>query len=166
MNEKGGIGFRAVEVVWECRSAPSWISLLPLCPLCKYLTSLPRAKALLTHRTSCLQAPGELFWLISIGFRDIPLGSSVAQGLTIIRRLLPGDEDYAFHVLDVVLALFTPRFLSTVAPPTILEKGRCDAIKPFLNCAIHSNRGVYLGPAMSRWNRSCDASHFCFLARG
>jgi hypothetical protein len=75
-----------------------------------------RPKALLTHRTSCLQAPGELFWLISIGFRDIPLGSSVAQGLTIIRRLLPGDEDYAFHVLDVVLALFTPRFLYSSAP--------------------------------------------------
>ena len=71
----------------------------------------------------------------------------VAQGLTILRRLLPGDEDHAFQVLESVLAVLTPQFLGTVAPPSIWEKGGWSVVRPFLDYAIRPNREVYIGPS-------------------
>ncbi|KAG0695867.1 hypothetical protein DFH29DRAFT_247350 [Suillus ampliporus] len=81
--------------------------------------------------------------------RHIPGTSAdlwTAQGLTILERQLPGEEEHAFHILEAILSVFTPQFLSTVAPPSILEKGGWGVIKPFLDYAIRPNREVYIGP--------------------
>jgi len=71
----------------------------------------------------------------------------VAQGLTILRRLLPGDEDHALYILEAVLIVLGPQFLGAPAFLSISEKGGWDLIKPFLNFAIRPNQEVYLGPS-------------------
>lgn len=71
----------------------------------------------------------------------------VAQGLTILTRLLPGDEDHALHVLEAVLAVLTPQFLGTLALPSIWEKGGWNVIKPLLDFAIRPNQKLCLGPS-------------------
>ncbi|KAG1739496.1 uncharacterized protein EDB91DRAFT_1135674 [Suillus paluster] len=82
--------------------------------------------------------------------RHIPGTSAdlwVAQGLTILERQLPGEEEHAFHVLEPVLAVLTTQFLGTMAPPGILEKGGWGVIEPFLDHAIRPSREVYIGPS-------------------
>ncbi|OJA14761.1 hypothetical protein AZE42_06234 [Rhizopogon vesiculosus] len=101
------------------------------------------------EQAACRSLPSFLAYFHRLS-RHIP-GTSpdlwVAQGLLILRNLLPGDEDHAFHVLEVVLAVLTPQFIGTLAPPSIWERGGWNAIKPFLDYAIRPNREVYISPS-------------------
>lgn len=71
----------------------------------------------------------------------------VAQGVTILERQLPGEEEHAFYMLEAILAIFTPQFLGAMAPPSIWEKGGWSIIKPFLDYAIRPNQEVYIAPS-------------------
>ncbi|KAG1810852.1 uncharacterized protein BJ212DRAFT_1376342 [Suillus subaureus] len=71
----------------------------------------------------------------------------VAQGVAILERQLPGEEEQAFQILGAILAILTPQFLGSMAPPSIWEKGGWRVIKPFLDYAIRPNREVYIAPS-------------------
>ncbi|KAG2075187.1 hypothetical protein BDR04DRAFT_1092054 [Suillus decipiens] len=71
----------------------------------------------------------------------------VAQGVAILERQLPGEEEHAFHTLGAVLTTLTPEFLRGMAPPSIWEKGGWSVIRPFLDYAICPNREVYITPS-------------------
>ncbi|KAG1781002.1 hypothetical protein EV702DRAFT_1250552 [Suillus placidus] len=71
----------------------------------------------------------------------------VAQGVTILERQLPGEEERTFCMLKAILAILTPQFLGAMAPPGIWEKGRCSILKPFLDYAIRLNQEVYIAPS-------------------
>lgn len=71
----------------------------------------------------------------------------VAQGVAILERQLPGEEDHVFHTLGVILATLTPEFLGAMAPPSIWEKGGWSVIRPFLDYAIYPNREVSITPS-------------------
>ncbi|KAG2125791.1 hypothetical protein DEU56DRAFT_823777 [Suillus clintonianus] len=71
----------------------------------------------------------------------------VAQGVAILERQLPGEEEHTFQVIQAVLAVLTPQFLGTMAPSSIWEKGGWTVIKPFLDYAICPNQEVYISPS-------------------
>ncbi|KAG1751936.1 hypothetical protein EDD22DRAFT_850671 [Suillus occidentalis] len=71
----------------------------------------------------------------------------VAQGVTILERQLPGEEEHAFYMLEAILAILTPQFLGAMAPPSIWEKGGWSVLKPFLDYAIRPNQEVYIAPS-------------------
>ncbi|KAG2140224.1 uncharacterized protein EDB93DRAFT_1209758 [Suillus bovinus] len=71
----------------------------------------------------------------------------VAQGVAILERQLPGEEEHAFQILGSILAILTPQFLGAMAPPSIWEKGGWSVIKPFLDYTIRPNREVYIAPS-------------------
>lgn len=71
----------------------------------------------------------------------------VAQGVAILERQLPGEEEHAFQILEAILTILTPQFLGAMALPSIWEKGGWGVIKPFLDYAIRPNREVYIAPS-------------------
>ncbi|KAG1766618.1 hypothetical protein EV702DRAFT_791069 [Suillus placidus] len=71
----------------------------------------------------------------------------VAQGVTILERQLPGEEEHAFQILGAILAILTPQFLGAMALPSIWEKGGWSVIKPFLDYTIRPNWEVYIAPS-------------------
>jgi len=71
----------------------------------------------------------------------------VAQGVAILERQLPGEEEHAFQILEAILAILTPQFLGAIAPHSIWEKGGWRVIKPFLDYAIRPNRDSYIAPS-------------------
>ncbi|KAG1899621.1 uncharacterized protein F5891DRAFT_1037494 [Suillus fuscotomentosus] len=71
----------------------------------------------------------------------------VAQGVAILERQLPGEEEHAFQILGAILGILTPQFLGAMAHPSIWEKGGWSVIKPFLDYTIRPNREVYIAPS-------------------
>ncbi|KAH9922952.1 uncharacterized protein B0H18DRAFT_1016327 [Fomitopsis serialis] len=73
----------------------------------------------------------------------------MAQALAILSRLLPGDEEAARHIVDLVTSLITPSFMGArgwTVPPVIWRKGGMDAIKPFLAYSLRPKEHAYIGP--------------------
>lgn len=71
----------------------------------------------------------------------------VAQGVAILERQLPGEEEHAFQILGAILRILTPQFLGAMAHPSLWEKGGWSVIKPFLDYIIRPNREVYIAPS-------------------
>ncbi|KAG6829441.1 hypothetical protein H0H87_011396 [Tephrocybe sp. NHM501043] len=75
-----------------------------------------------------------------------------AQALSIILKLLPGDEDIAAQIADDVFSLITPEWLGTLsilAPPAIWERGGMLVIKPFVAYTLRPHREFSIGPTSS-----------------
>lgn len=72
-----------------------------------------------------------------------------AQALTILLRLLPGDEEFAFRVVEDLSSLVTPSWVTALgiqAPPVIWDRGCMVVIKPFLTHTLRPQSGIYVGP--------------------
>ncbi|KZT69607.1 hypothetical protein DAEQUDRAFT_765434 [Daedalea quercina L-15889] len=75
----------------------------------------------------------------------------MAQALAIMNRLLPGDEESARRIVELVTGLVTPEFMNVrgwTVPPVIWEGGGMDSIKPFLEFSLRPRVDAYIGP---RW---------------
>ena len=67
----------------------------------------------------------------------------LAQGFSILTRLIPGDESPALAMTENCTSLVTPHFagLDSQLPPITT-----DILKPFFEHTIRPNPGVYIGP--------------------
>ncbi|KAJ6612794.1 hypothetical protein B0H10DRAFT_2051136 [Mycena sp. CBHHK59/15] len=84
----------------------------------------------------------------------------MAQALSILSRLLPGDEEFALQVAGDILDLITPQWAVSHGlnvPQSVWDKGGLSVIKPFLSRAIRPREDVHIGP----W---CMSSHSIKLA--
>lgn len=72
----------------------------------------------------------------------------IAQALSILSGLVPGDEEFGQKVLEQALDMITPEFMNQMGwhvPPMIWEREGLAVIKPFLDC-FQQSEGVYVGP--------------------
>ncbi|KAG6902415.1 hypothetical protein C0995_000341 [Termitomyces sp. Mi166 len=72
-----------------------------------------------------------------------------AQALSILSKLLPGDEEIALQVMDDILSLVTPEWLDGLGirtPPVIWDRGGMNVIKPFVVHAIRPHNDIHIGP--------------------
>ncbi|KAG6890583.1 hypothetical protein C0992_000401 [Termitomyces sp. T32_za158] len=73
----------------------------------------------------------------------------MAQALSILSKLLPGDEDFALEVINDISGLITPEWLEGLGiqtPPVIWDRGGINLVKPFLVHAIRPHRDIHIGP--------------------
>ncbi|KAG5352948.1 hypothetical protein C0989_011853 [Termitomyces sp. Mn162] len=76
----------------------------------------------------------------------------MAQALSILLKLLPGDEAFALEVVDDITSLITPEWLSGLeiqAPPIIWDRGGLDVVRPFVIHAIQPHNDTHIGPTSS-----------------
>ncbi|GLB38569.1 putative RPAP1-like, C-terminal [Lyophyllum shimeji] len=74
-----------------------------------------------------------------------------AQGLAILAKLLPGDEDFAAQTADELLGLVGPRWATKAgiqSPSAVWERSGMAVIKPFLAHRIRPHRDTFIGPAV------------------
>ncbi|KZP13924.1 hypothetical protein FIBSPDRAFT_120068 [Athelia psychrophila] len=72
----------------------------------------------------------------------------MAQGLSVLCRLVPGDEEIGTQLLDDIINFITREFTATRglnAPPIVWERGGMDVIKPFMTHAVQPDSSVYIG---------------------
>ncbi|KAF7982142.1 hypothetical protein HWV62_29885 [Athelia sp. TMB] len=72
----------------------------------------------------------------------------MAQGLSVLGRLVPGDEEYGIQLLDEIINFMTREFMAErgwPVPPIIWEKGGIEIIKPFVMRAVRPDTSVYIG---------------------
>ncbi|TFK40500.1 hypothetical protein BDQ12DRAFT_679536 [Crucibulum laeve] len=80
---------------------------------------------------------------------DISQDLWMAQALSILSRLMPGDEDFALQIVQDITCLLTPDWAATrsiAVPPVIWEKSGMSAITPFLTNTLRPFQDVYIGP--------------------
>ncbi|KAJ7724980.1 hypothetical protein DFH07DRAFT_1003441, partial [Mycena maculata] len=80
---------------------------------------------------------------------DVSQDVWMAQALSILSRLLPGDEEFALTVTRDILALITPQWAISRGlnvPQTVWDKGGVSVIKPFLARAVQPRTDIYVGP--------------------
>ncbi|KAJ7058840.1 hypothetical protein C8F01DRAFT_1255246 [Mycena amicta] len=73
----------------------------------------------------------------------------MAQALTILTRLLPGDEDFAIEVTTELIDLLTPEWTASRAfnlQQNFWDKGGLAIIKPFFPHIIRPSTDIYIGP--------------------
>ncbi|KAF9813221.1 hypothetical protein IEO21_05707 [Rhodonia placenta] len=76
----------------------------------------------------------------------------MGQAFSILNRLLPGDEEAARAMLDRVVDLVTPDFMSSRCwgvPPIIGEKGGLKVLKPFFMFSLQGKEDLCIGPTLS-----------------
>ncbi|KAJ7451055.1 hypothetical protein FB451DRAFT_1145830 [Mycena latifolia] len=81
---------------------------------------------------------------------DVSQDVWMAQALSILSRLLPGDEEFALQVTQEVLDLITPQWAMSrglIIPQAIWDKGGLSIIKPFLARALKPRDDVHIGPS-------------------
>ncbi|KAJ7433558.1 hypothetical protein FB451DRAFT_1419624 [Mycena latifolia] len=81
---------------------------------------------------------------------DVSQDVWMAQALSILFRLLPGDEEFALQVTQEVLDLITPQWAMSrelPIPQAIWDKGGLSRIKPFLARALKPRDDVHIGPS-------------------
>lgn len=74
----------------------------------------------------------------------------MAQALSILSKLLPGDEEFAQQVMDDLTGLITVDWTTSRSiqiPPIIWDRGGMLVIKPFLTHIVRPQADVYLGPS-------------------
>ncbi|KAJ7171649.1 hypothetical protein C8R43DRAFT_1231178 [Mycena crocata] len=74
----------------------------------------------------------------------------MAQALSILSRLLPGDEELASQVTQDILDLITPQWATARGlniPQIFWDKGGMSVIKPFLARAVQPRDDIHIGPA-------------------
>ncbi|TFK74733.1 hypothetical protein BDN72DRAFT_629177 [Pluteus cervinus] len=81
----------------------------------------------------------------------IPQQLWAVQAFSILQRLLPGDEEFARGVVQDLINLITPEWLSSNGfPPfqelSIWKKGGLAVLQPFLENTIQPQEGVHFGP--------------------
>ncbi|KAG6827138.1 hypothetical protein H0H92_013056 [Tricholoma furcatifolium] len=72
----------------------------------------------------------------------------VAQALSVLTRLLPGDEVFASQIVDDIFDLITPEWMRAVGiqvPPVVWDKRGMLAIKPFVAHTIQSHSDISIG---------------------
>ncbi|KAF8073576.1 hypothetical protein FPV67DRAFT_1778211 [Lyophyllum atratum] len=72
-----------------------------------------------------------------------------AQGLSILSKLLPGDENFAAEVADDLLSFVKPEWVGRLEiedPSIIWDRGGMRVIKPFLAHTIRPHRDTSIGP--------------------
>ncbi|KAF8216352.1 hypothetical protein K438DRAFT_1797081 [Mycena galopus ATCC 62051] len=73
----------------------------------------------------------------------------MAQALSILARLMPGDEEYALQTMEEVLALVTPQWTQARGlgvPQEVWDRGGVAILKPFLVRAVQPRNDVNVGP--------------------
>ncbi|KAJ6573827.1 hypothetical protein DFH09DRAFT_382038 [Mycena vulgaris] len=81
---------------------------------------------------------------------DVSQDVWMAQALSILSRLLPGDEDFALQVAQEIVDLITPQWAISRGlniPQTVWDKGGISVIKPFLAHAVQPREDVNIGPS-------------------
>ncbi|KAJ7479983.1 hypothetical protein B0H11DRAFT_2026044 [Mycena galericulata] len=80
---------------------------------------------------------------------DVSQDVWMAQALSILSRLLPGDEEFALAVTQEILALITSQWALSRGlniPQAVWDKGGVAVIKPFLVRAIRPRADIHIGP--------------------
>ncbi|KAG5654318.1 hypothetical protein H0H81_004737 [Sphagnurus paluster] len=73
-----------------------------------------------------------------------------AQSLSVLSKLLPGEEEFASHVIDDLFSLMTPGWVNAKgirAPSVIWDRGGMLILKPFVAYMIRPHRDAWIGPA-------------------
>ncbi|KAJ7245123.1 hypothetical protein B0H12DRAFT_1127908 [Mycena haematopus] len=75
----------------------------------------------------------------------------MAQALSILARLMPGDEECALQTIEEVLALVTPQWthargLAVGVSQEMWDRGGVSILKPFVVRAVRPRDDVYVGP--------------------
>ncbi|KAJ6518694.1 hypothetical protein C8R45DRAFT_2812 [Mycena sanguinolenta] len=75
----------------------------------------------------------------------------MAQALSILARLMPGDEESALQVIEEVLALVTPQWmhargLAVGVSQEMWDRGGVSTVTPFLVRAVQPRDDIYIGP--------------------
>lgn len=73
----------------------------------------------------------------------------MAQALSILTRMLPGDEEVARRIVEQTTGLITPDFMlmrGWTVPPVIWEREGMDPILPFLTFSLRPKEDAYVGP--------------------
>jgi RNA polymerase II-associated protein 1 len=76
----------------------------------------------------------------------------IAQSLAILCKLLPGDEEFAFQVMEDLTDLLTGDWMTSrgiQVPPVVWERGGMSVIKPFLSHTLRPREDIYIGPLHS-----------------
>ena len=84
----------------------------------------------------------------------------IAQALSILGRLLPGDEEFALQVVEDVTGLVSADLMASRgwhAPSVVWETGGISVIKPFLVHTLKPREDVNIGP-------TCMSPHSILLA--
>ncbi|KAG6909274.1 hypothetical protein DXG01_001218 [Tephrocybe rancida] len=74
------------------------------------------------------------------------------QALSVISKLLPGDEAFGSQILDGVFTLITPEWLETLgikAPPAIWRRGGISVITPFVAHMVRPHPDISIAPTSS-----------------
>ncbi|KAJ7139403.1 hypothetical protein C8R44DRAFT_764386 [Mycena epipterygia] len=83
---------------------------------------------------------------------DVSKDVWMAQALSILSRLLPGDEEFALQITQGILDLITPQWAMARGlnvPQAVWDKGGVSVIKPFLVRAIQPRENVHIVPSSS-----------------
>ncbi|KIM74843.1 hypothetical protein PILCRDRAFT_695345 [Piloderma croceum F 1598] len=73
----------------------------------------------------------------------------MAQAISVLCRLMPGDEDFGVQVITDVTTLINPDLMASrswSAPQTIWDKGGMESIIPFLTHTVRPTVEIYIGP--------------------
>ncbi|KAJ7919333.1 hypothetical protein B0H13DRAFT_1708973 [Mycena leptocephala] len=165
----GGLG-RAAEVLMGAMRL--WLACLPSAadgPLAAPPFTLPfaqlsdlAAKLVMHPLWSSVQKSGAgyvlyrpLAALLSVYLRlsqrlpDVSTDVWMAQALSILSRLLPGDEEFALQVTKEILDVVTPQWASSRGlnvPQAVWDKGALAILKPFLVRAVRPRDELHIGP--------------------
>lgn len=74
----------------------------------------------------------------------------MAQALSILSRLLPGDEELALEIAGDILSLISPQWVLSRGmnvPQSVWDKGGLSVIKPFVSGSIRPRQDVHIGPS-------------------
>ncbi|TRM62114.1 hypothetical protein BD626DRAFT_433540 [Schizophyllum amplum] len=107
--------------------------------------SVPRSYAL--HRP--LSQYLACYLQLSRRLPGVPQELWLAQALTIVTRLLPGDELGALGIVDEIVSLVTQEWDTArgrIIPPVVWERGGFAVIQPFLRSALKPQADAYIAP--------------------
>jgi RNA polymerase II-associated protein 1 len=113
--------------LFQSEAAPSYsrVFLRPLTSMLSYYLRLSRA----------LPGVSQDLWM--------------AQAISILCRLMPGDEEFGVQVITDVTTLINPDIMAShgwSAPPIIWDKGGMNSIIPFLTYTVRPALEVHIGP--------------------
>ncbi|KAJ7157145.1 hypothetical protein C8R46DRAFT_1004009 [Mycena filopes] len=80
---------------------------------------------------------------------DVSQDVWMAQALSILSRLLPGDEEFALQIVQEILALVTPQWTQgrgLNVPQIVWDRGGLAVITPFLARAVQPRSHIHIAP--------------------
>lgn len=117
----------------------------PLWSLLQSNTTLPHIHVFLRSLTSLLAYYIRLSRVLPAISQDLWM----AQALSVLCRLVPGDEEFGVQLLADAIGLINPDMMSFhgyTVPTIIWERGGMEPIMPFLTHTIRPDAVTYIGP--------------------